>query len=160
MFVTHFFGFTEPSPAGAALGRLAAAVSVFCYALSVVMIRRMRTVETNMTFAFYGYVAGLLIAGTLCLLRGGPAFSATDIAHLALSGTLAGIASICLMTAYHRAPVALVAPFQYTQIVWGALAGWLFWAHVPDLYLVLGSAIVIVCGLYVIYREIKANEIA
>jgi drug/metabolite transporter (DMT)-like permease len=81
-----------------------------------------------------------------------------DLLHLSLSGTLAGIASICLMTAYHRTPVALVAPFQYTQIVWGALTGYLLWRQVPDLNLVLGATVVASSGLYVIYREMKFKD--
>jgi len=78
---------------------------------------------------------------------------------LALSGFLAGLSSICLMTAYHRSPVAVVAPFQYTQIFWGALAGWLLWRQVPDGHLVAGAVIVAASGLYVIYREIKVADV-
>ena len=140
------------------LGRFAAFISVFCYALSVIMIRRMRIGESNMSFSFYGYVASLLVCGALCQIFGAPDMKWVDIAHLALSGTLAGIASICMMTAYHRTPVALVAPFQYTQIIWGALAGFLIWQHVPSHHLMAGSAIVAASGLYVIHREMKVKE--
>jgi drug/metabolite transporter (DMT)-like permease len=83
---------------------------------------------------------------------------ADDFAHLALSGCLAGLSSICLMTAYHRSPVAVVAPFQYTQIFWGALAGWLLWQQVPDGHLIIGAIIVAVSGLYVIYREMRVPD--
>jgi drug/metabolite transporter (DMT)-like permease len=62
------------------------------------------------------------------------------------------------MTAYHRSPVALVAPFQYTQIIWGALAGWLLWAQIPSLHLLAGAAIVASSGLYVIYCETRSGE--
>ena len=160
MIVTHFFGLGETSPSVAtAAGRFAALLSVFCYALSVIAIRRMRLGETNLTFSFYGYLASLLIGGSLCLLLGTADFSASDIAHLALSGTLGGISSICLMTAYHRTPVAYVAPFQYTQIIWGAIAGYLFWQHMPDVNLVVGATIVAASGFFVIYREMRAKEV-
>jgi drug/metabolite transporter (DMT)-like permease len=139
-------------------GRFAAFISVFCYALSVVMIRRMRIGESSMAFAFYGYGMCVVIAGSLLLLHGGPEITLRDVEHLALSGMCGGISSICLMTAYHRTPVALVAPFQYTQIIWGAVAGYFLWAYVPDLRLVAGAAVVIISGLFVIYREIKVKE--
>jgi drug/metabolite transporter (DMT)-like permease len=139
-------------------GRLAALLSVFCYSLSVIMIRRMRLGESNLAFAFYGYVASITISGTLLLISGGPPMLPADIAHLGLCGFLAGFSSICLMTAYHRSPVSLVAPFQYTQIFWGALAGWLLWAHLPDKHLVAGAFIVAGSGLFVIYREMRASE--
>jgi len=77
---------------------------------------------------------------------------------LAMSGMLAGIATICLMTAYHRTPVSLVAPFQYTQIIWGAIAGYVLWAHRPDARLVLGAVVVAACGLFVIYREMRVKD--
>jgi drug/metabolite transporter (DMT)-like permease len=62
------------------------------------------------------------------------------------------------MTAYHRSPVALVAPFQYTQIFWGAFVGWLLWKQVPDRSLIAGAVIVAASGLYVIYRELQPTE--
>ena len=140
-------------------GRLAALLSVFCYSLSVIMIRRMRMGESNLAFAFYGYIASAHHQWHINARRRRPAdVHASDIAHLALSGTLAGAASICMMTAYQRSPVALVAPFQYTQIFWGGLAGWLLWAHLPDKHLMAGAFIVAASGLFVIYREMRVPE--
>lgn len=144
----------------ALLGRFGALISVFCYALSAVMVRRMRLGETNMTFSFYGYVVCILITGALLLLRGGSPITVLDIMHLSVSGVLAGISSICLMTAYHRTPVALIAPFQYTQIIWGAVAGYLIWQHLPDMHLIGGAAVVAASGLFVIYREIRTKDVA
>jgi len=142
----------------ASFGRLAAFVSVFCYALSVVMIRHMRLGESNISFSFYGYIAAIMIGGILFALRGGLSLHMGDIATLALSGSLAGTSSICLMTAYHRTPVAVVAPFQYTQIIWGAVAGYLLWLHMPGPRLIIGALIVAASGLFVIYRELKVQD--
>ncbi len=143
-------------------GRLAAFISIFFYALSVIMVRRMRLSETNLTFGFYGYCACLAICTVLIFMRGGPELSAEDIGHLALSGTLAGISTICLMTAWHRTPVSLVAPFQYTQIIpWGAAGG-----LCSALVACAGCArdprrmlIVAGCGLFVIYREMRGKDV-
>jgi drug/metabolite transporter (DMT)-like permease len=147
----------DADAATAIAGRIAAFASVLCYAVSVVILRRMRLGESNLAFSFYGYVASTSIGAILLLSMGsGPDMHAMDFAHLALSGFLAGLSSICLMTAYHRSPVAVVAPFQYTQIFWGALAGWLLWQQVPDQHLIAGAAIVAASGLYVIFREMRA----
>lgn len=144
---------------GAAMfGRMAAFGSVFCYALSVTMVRRMRVNESNMSFSFYGFLASLSICACLCIILGTPDISWSDVGHLALTGVLTGIASICMMTAYHRTPVALVAPFQYTQIIWGAIAGFVIWQHVPSHHLMAGAAIVAGSGLYIIHLEMKAKE--
>jgi drug/metabolite transporter (DMT)-like permease len=157
LFIANPFISTGQPTGIVLLGRFAAMISVFCYALSSVMIRRMRLGETNVAFSFYGYIAALFIGGALYALRGAPPLALADIGYLMLSGTLAGISSICLMTAYHRTPVALVAPFQYTQIIWGAIAGYLIWRHVPDANLLMGALIVAGSGMFVIYREFKAR---
>ena len=160
MIVTHFFGAGDAvSNVSIIAGRFAAVLSVVCYALSVITIRRMRLGETNLAFSFYGYVSTIIIGGTMYLIQGAPTFAVIDVLHLALSGTLAGIASICLMTAFHRTPVGYIAPFQYTQIIWGAIAGYFIWGHVPDINLVLGAALVAASGGFVIYREMKVKEI-
>ncbi len=158
LIVANPFQLASLHSAGASAGRFAALVSIFCYALSVVMIRRMRVGESSMTFAFYSYVVGIAVGGAVVLLRGAPTLHVEDVLHLALSGTLAGIANICLMTAYHRTPVALVAPFQYTQIIWGAVAGYFLWAHIPDIRLITGAVVVSASGLFVIYREVRARD--
>ncbi len=152
LLTAHGSGITTQQSA-AMLGRFSAFISVFCYSLSVVMVRRMRGGETNLSFSFYGYLTSATVGGTLCLLHGTPNLTASDIAHLALSGTMGGIASLCIMTAYHRTPVALIAPFQYTQIIWGAVAGYVIWQHVPSHHLMAGSAIVALSGFYIIRQE-------
>ena len=139
------------------LGRLSAFISVFCYALSVIMIRRMRLRESSLSFSFYGYLSSLLIAGFLMFLRNAPPFTLGDIAHIALSGTLAGASTLCMMSAYHRTPVALVAPFQYTQIIWGMIAGYVLWDQLPTLRLLVGAMIVAGSGFYVIRQEMRGG---
>lgn len=164
--VTHSFGqMVDPGLGGSdtniLLGQLAAFASVFCYALSVIMVRHMRTRETNLAFSLYGYIATITISGCLWFLHlkdMPPAMDWSDVAHLALSGSLAGIASICMMTAYHRTPVSLVAPFQYTQIIWAAIVGYLLWMQLPDVNLVLGAALVMASGLFIIYSEVRLKE--
>lgn len=140
-------------------GRIAAFISVVCYALSVIMIRRMRLSESNLAFSFYGYLMALFISGAMIMLYGAPTLSGNDVGCLALSGTLAGISSICLITAYHRTPVALVAPFQYTQIIWGAVVGYALWAQMPEARLVMAATVVAACGLFVIYRELRGEPV-
>ena len=137
------------------IGRLAALGSVSCYAIAMLMVRRMRHSESNLAFSFYGYCVTVGLAWLALLAFDGPPMQRTELFTLMLSGTMGGIASICMMTAFQKAPVALVAPFQYTQILWGALYGWLIWHHLPDWRLAIGAAIVMASGLYVLFRELR-----
>lgn len=62
--------------------------------------------------------------------------------------------TLCLATAFKITPQAsLLAPFQYIPIIWGTLFGWIFFNDIPTAQTMLGAAIVIAAGLYVIYKE-------
>lgn len=61
--------------------------------------------------------------------------------------------------AFRLAPVGAVAPFHYTELVWAALFGWLFWREWPEDNVWWGAAIVVAAGLYTIWRErVRAAE--
>ena len=51
------------------------------------------------------------------------------------------------------APPATVAPFQYTQMLWAVLYGFLIFGDLPDVYVITGSALVVASGLYILWRE-------
>ena len=72
---------------------------------------------------------------------------------MAASGLIGGTALLVLIAAYRRSPAALVAPFQYSQMVWAILLGFLIWGDVPDPAKLLGAAIVASSGLFILYRE-------
>lgn len=122
------------------------------YALSVLIVRRLRTTDSGLTFAFYTSLVGVLISLPLVLFDFIPP-SPGDFAILAAGGSIGGVALVLLLTAYNRAPAAVIAPFQYTQLVWGALAGALVWDQRPDTAVIAGGAIVTASGLYLLLRE-------
>lgn len=137
------------------IGQLATLGSVTAYCVSMLFVRRMRHSEANIVFSLFGYGLTVSVAFMVLMVVDAPALRPEDFMMLALSGTLGGIASIAMMTAFQKAPVALVAPFQYTQILWGALFGYLFWNHIPSAQLWLGASIVMVGGLYVLLQEVR-----
>jgi S-adenosylmethionine uptake transporter len=78
------------------------------------------------------------------------------VEHLALTGVVAvmGMAGAFLMIlAYRMAPAVVVAPMQYSQIIWAAFYGWLLFEEGIDRFTAIGSAIIIVSGLYIVLRE-------
>ncbi|WP_425404386.1 DMT family transporter [Hwanghaeella sp.] len=67
---------------------------------------------------------------------------------------LFGTAGMTLMTqAFRLAPAAIVAPFDYTGIVWATALGWLFWNEIPDAAAFLGAAIIVGSGIFILLRE-------
>ncbi len=72
---------------------------------------------------------------------------------LAFMGLFASFGHYMLTHAHRMAPAPVLAPFVYTQILWMVLFGYLVFGDIPDLYTIVGGAVVIAMGLYVFYRE-------
>lgn len=137
------------------LGALAAFVSALCFAGSALVVRHLGRDETAPSFPFYGNAMALvLLTPVLPFVFVAP--QAADLALMALSGFTSGMALLCLLTAFRIAPGPVVAPFQYTQMVWGVLFGWLVFGDVPGPRLLVGGAVVIGAGLYLLRREAVA----
>jgi drug/metabolite transporter (DMT)-like permease len=68
-------------------------------------------------------------------------------------GLMGGSAQILMTIAYRSAPVSVVAPFDYMALVYGFILAWYWFEEVPDLYLIIGGATVVVSGIYIVHRE-------
>ncbi|MEO8686471.1 MAG: EamA family transporter, partial [Devosia sp.] len=70
-----------------------------------------------------------------------------------------GTAGMTMMTqAFRFAPAALVAPLDYTALVWATAFGWLIWSEVPDTATFIGAGIIIASGVIIIMREYSAKD--
>ena len=74
------------------------------------------------------------------------------------AGAFSVIAWIGIIGGYRRASPSLLAPFEYTALIGGAIAGFLIWDEVPDRWVVIGALIIIASGLFIVYREIWRRE--
>lgn len=70
-------------------------------------------------------------------------------------GLYAGLGHMMVAQAHRYASAAVLGPFLYQQIIYMCLAGWLVFGHVPDAAVVGGSVIVVLSGLYLLYREFR-----
>ena len=68
-------------------------------------------------------------------------------------GLLGGVSHYLMILAYARAPASTLAPYAYTAIVWVTIQGYLVFGDFPDVWTMLGAAIIVSSGLYVFYRE-------
>lgn len=81
--------------------------------------------------------------------------SLPDLGLAALAGTIAGSGFLLLALAFRAAPAAVIAPFQYSQMLYGIVAGLLVFGDRPEPRTLLGAAIVAASGLYVFRREAR-----
>lgn len=83
-------------------------------------------------------------------------FQAEDLTAFAFHGPMATVGIICTAVGFARAPEAsVVAPFIYTQIVWGILFGFLFFGVMPIATTYIGLAMIIGAGCYSIWRDYR-----
>ncbi|MEH6718647.1 MAG: DMT family transporter [Aurantimonas endophytica] len=72
---------------------------------------------------------------------------------------LFGTAGMTLMTqAFRLAPAVVVAPLDYTALVWATLIGWLFWNELPDSPVFVGAAVIVASGVFTIWRENRVHS--
>ena len=68
-------------------------------------------------------------------------------------GVIAAAGLTLLTQAYRVAESSVVAPFEYSAMIWGVIYGWIFWQDWPDMTGWIGISIIVASGLYVLYRE-------
>lgn len=76
-------------------------------------------------------------------------------AIIALTGLAGGLGHTASALAHRYATAAVLGPFLYQQIIYMAFGGWLIFGQVPDAAVVLGAAVVVMSGLYLLWRELK-----
>ncbi len=88
----------------------------------------------------------------------GQAHDGRGWAILVALGLFGGIGQLFLTSALRFAPVAVVVPFDYTQLLWAVLLGWAIWDTHPPPSTWLGAAVIVASGLYTVYREHKLGR--
>lgn len=149
-------GTTQAATAAEHWGYFAALACALFNAVATVMVRRYGRQESNLTFSFYAALCNLAVTGSACLWLGQwQPYTPVDWGLMALAGVLVGISSIFLMTAYQHSPPAAIVPFQYTQLIWGAIYGYLLFQDIPAFWSMVGAGIVIASGWVVLWREAR-----
>lgn len=148
-------------PGGSSLPMLGVAVGLaaaFGQATVTVMLRRLQHSEPIAAIVFWFAAAGTVVGGLLLPIFGQSHDVATYLL-VAAAGTCGGIAQL-MMTASLQAPVSVVTPFDYLQLVGAIILGWLLFASVPSVYTVLGASLIASSGLYTAWREHVRRRVA
>lgn len=160
--IVGFIGVLVMTRPGAGVWQAAALVpllgAVF-YALAMISIRKLTATEGSGTIVFYftlfATLAGLATAplGWVdpALAWAWPARG--DWLIVLAIGLMGGCGQILITIAFRCAPVSVVAPFDYMALVYGFILGFMFFAEVPDAYLIIGGVIVVASGIYIVHRE-------
>ena len=135
------------------LGVSLALAGALCSAGAMVAVRQIATTEKGPTIVFYFTLAGTLM-GAVGSLFHWVTPDATTLALLILGGLIGGVGQLFLTEAVRVAPVGVVAPFDYTQLVWATGLGFLIWGELPHVATLAGAVIVAGSGVYILHREL------
>lgn len=138
-------------------GHIAAMGSALTASLAMIIMRKIGSKERSVVLIVYPALGSILLMGAILPTVYVP-MSALTTWTLVMVGALFVSGQLCVIAAYRLAPsVALIAPVQYTQILWATLFGALFFQEYPDIWVALGAAIIIASGVFVVWRESKAS---
>ena len=138
----------------AALLSVAAAIFYAGYAIATRMVMRHDHGETTL---FYANVVGVAVMVPILPLVWTAPPSLFDLMLLLAVGAFGSVGHYLLIMAHHRAPASVLSPFMYTQLLWATTFGYLVFNNVPNRWTLVGAAIVVASGLYLLYREQKVR---
>lgn len=133
-------------------GHVAAITGAATAALGTIIIRKIGSDERTEVLVLFPMMGNLVVTGTLLPF----VYKPMPFEHVAMMGgigILVFAGQMLMVVAYKAASAALVAPMQYSQILWATLFGAMFFNEYPDLWVYVGAGVVIASGLYIVWRE-------
>lgn len=142
----------DPAGIGLSVPVLLVLAAACIWGLSIVLMRKIalqeRTViQVVLNNAFFLVIAGVPVAFVWVT----PSWP--QAAMLVAVGALGGIAQYALFEGMKRAPVSIIAPFEYTSLIWSFGLGFLIWGDVPRREVFLGAAMIVGAGLVIVATE-------
>lgn len=143
----------KPSLAGfASLAGLATLLSAMAYAVAAVMVRILARTDTTASMVFW-FLLLLSIGATALAAPAWVPIIAADWPWILVVGLNGWVGQYLITEAFRLAPASLVAPFEYTGMVWAVGIDWVVWQVLPGARMLIGCAIVVGAGLYLLRRE-------
>lgn len=134
------------------LGHLAIFCSVFLGAITTIILRHVAPRERRVSLVGLQVFYSALVNGILMI----PYFVMPTLEQLAVFlgiGLIGGTGGLLLIAATKRSPANLVAPVQYSQLIWAIVFGALFFREYPDYVAIVGLVIVLAAGLANVLTE-------
>jgi drug/metabolite transporter (DMT)-like permease len=146
----------RPGQADLSLGHLAALLAAIGGSIASIIVRKIGSEERPVVMLLYPMALNFVVmAAALPFV-----YQPMPIEHLGMLGIIAifaWIASRMIISAYQAGEAAIIAPMQYSQIIWATFFGYAFFDEVIDTPTAIGAAIIIASGLYIVLRESRSG---
>ena len=126
------------------------------FALFQIITRLLAATERTHTTLFYTGLGGLAWSSLIVPF----VWVTPSITHIFVflsTGAMGAVAHLCMISAFDRAEASLLAPYNYTKLIWVSVLGYLIFDDVPSLDMWIGAIIIVSAGFYVLYRERNVN---
>ncbi|WP_151720291.1 DMT family transporter [Gemmobacter serpentinus] len=137
-------------------GHIAALLAAVTSSMSSIVVRKIGAEERSVVLLLYPMMANFVVLG--CALPF--VYKPMQIEHLGMLGIIAifaFIAMLLVIAAYRRAEAVIVAPMQYSQMIWAIFYGYLIFNEMPDEWTLIGAGVIIASGIYIVLRESRGK---
>lgn len=134
-------------------GALLVLGSALFYSLTLITLRRISGKDSSHNILFHTSTATLIIVCPLAAYYWHWP-SGSDWAIMILQGASSAVAQLCMIKAFRSGEASMLAPIEYTALIWAAFLGWSIWAEIPTLQTLIGAGIIIAANLYIAQREV------
>jgi drug/metabolite transporter (DMT)-like permease len=148
---------TNPGADSFQIGALFALANAVLYGSVTAAVRGMTATESAETLTLYQLTL-LTAFFTLLLPLGWVTPTPADAVWIVFNGASNAVGQYWWTRALHLAPASAVAPFYYLSLIWASVLGFAVWDEIPTVSLIVGSAVVVASGLFLIWRESNARQ--
>ncbi|WP_048649144.1 DMT family transporter [Nitratireductor soli] len=142
--------------AGLGSGQAVGVIAILCAAagssVAMLLVRKLVQTEKTATIVLWFSVTATILA-LFSIPFGWADLSRDQYLALAGAGVCGGVAQILMTECYRHAELSTIAPFEYTSMILAIIVGYFVFGDIPTLYTLIGGAIVIGAGLFIIWRE-------
>lgn len=135
-----------------AAGVIAALCSAAASALAMILVRSLVHTEKTGTIVLWFSLSATVLS-LVTLPFGWNALAPNQVILLVGAGMCGGLGQLLMTEGYRHAEASVVAPFEYTSMILGIAVGYLMFGDVPTVHMLVGGAIVVGAGLFIILRE-------
>jgi drug/metabolite transporter (DMT)-like permease len=139
------------------LGHLAGISAAVFGALASIIMRKIGSEERTAVLMLYPMLTNFVVMGTLLIFVYEP-MPVEHVGALGLVSLLGFFGGLLLIAAYRNGDAAIVAPMQYSQIIWATAYGYLLFDESVDLPTMIGAGIIILSGVYIVLRESRKGS--
>ncbi len=146
----------RPGSAAFQLAALLPVGTAVVYAIFMISARWINRAERLWTMMLFAMLFPMIYAAPFALANWAPV-QAGDIALFVAIAIFGSLGLALIGQAFRMAPAAIVAPFDYTALIWATGLGWLIWGDIPTVWTLMGAGIIVASGIIIILREAKQD---